>query len=89
MKIHSFEWDERNDEHATRHGVSIEEIEEVIVDAAVIWKGKSGVYLAYGQTMDGRYALAVFQHKGQGVVRPITARPLTQKEKKMLRRWMR
>lgn len=89
MKIHSFEWDEGNEEHSTRHGISREEIEEVIVDAIVVRKGKSGVYLAYGQTMDGRYTLAVFQHKGQGVVRPITARPLTQKEKKMLRRWTR
>lgn len=89
MKVYSFEWDEDNTFHATRHGVSQEEIEEVIAHARLIRKGRSGAYLAYGQTLDGRYVMAVFQNRGQGIVRPFSARPLTQKEKKILRRWLR
>lgn len=72
-----------------RHGVSHDEIEEVIVNAEIVRKGRSGVYLAYGKTLDGRYVLAVFEYKGNGVARPFSARPLTQKEKKMLRRRQR
>jgi uncharacterized DUF497 family protein len=86
MKITSFEWNEANEFHAIRHGVSREEIEEVIVQASLIRKGRSGVYLAYGQTLDGRFALVVFDYKGRGKARPFSARPLTDIEKKRLRR---
>ncbi len=86
MRIASFEWDEVNEFHAVRHGVSREEIEEVIVQAALIRKGRSGVYLAYGQTFDGRFVLAVFDYKGRGKARPFSARPLTSIEKSRLRR---
>jgi uncharacterized DUF497 family protein len=86
MKITSFEWDDANKFHAVRHGVSREEIEETIVHASLIRKGRSGVYLAYGQTLDGRFVLAVFDYKGRGKARPFSARPLTDIEKKRLRR---
>ena len=86
MKIASFEWDDANEFHAVRHGVSREEIEEAIVHASLIRKGRSGVYLAYGQTLDGRFVLAIFDYKGRGKARPFSARPLTDIEKKRLRR---
>ena len=86
MKITSFEWDEANEFHAIRHGVNRDEIEEAILHAPLIRKGRSGVYLAYGQTLDGRFVLAVFDYKGRGKARPFSARPLTEIEKKRLRR---
>jgi uncharacterized DUF497 family protein len=86
MKITSFEWDDANEFHAIRHGVSRDEIEEVIVQAFLIRKGRSGVYLAYGKTFDGRFVLAVFDYKGRGKARPFSARPLTEIEKKRFRR---
>ena len=89
MRFNSFEWDEHNLFHAIRHGISKEEIEEVILGAHLVRKGLSGVYVAYGRTLDGRYAIAVFQYKGHGVVRPFSARPITLNEKKRLRRWSR
>jgi uncharacterized DUF497 family protein len=86
MKILSFEWDEANEFHAIRHGVSRDEIEETIVNAFLIRHGQSGVYLAYGKTMDGRFILAIFDYKGKGKARPFSARPLTDAEKKRVRR---
>ena len=86
MEITSFEWDDANEFHAIRHGVSREEIEEVIVQASLIRKGRSGVSLAYGQTLDGRFALVVFDYKGRGKARPFSARPMTEIEKRKLRR---
>ena len=87
MRVSEFAWDEENLLHAVRHGVSREEIEEVIARAFLIRRGRSGVYLAYGHTFDGRYVIAVFEHKGGGVVRPFGARPMTTNEKKRFRRW--
>ena len=89
MKFASFEWDEHNYYHAIRHGVSREEIEEVIVSSQFIRKGRAGIYVAYGQTMDGRYVIAIFENKGHGLVRPFSARPMTNNEKKKVKRWMR
>ncbi len=86
MEITSFEWDPANEFHAIRHGVSRDEIEEAIVQAFLIRKGRSGVYLAYGKTLDGRFILVVFDYKGRGKARPFSARPLTDGEKKRLRR---
>ena len=86
MRIGTFEWDEGNLLHAVRHGVSQEEIEEVIATASLIRRGRSGVYVAYGQTFDGRYVVALFEYKGGGVVRPFGARPMTTNEKKRFRR---
>ena len=87
MKVREFEWDEQNLFHAIRHGVSREEIEEVITSPALIRRGRSGVYLAYGQTLDGRYVIAFFEYRGGRVVRPFGARPMTMHEKKRVRRW--
>ena len=87
MKFNSFEWDEHNLSHATRHSVSREEIEEVILSERLIRRGKSGVYIAYGQTMDGRYVIAIFEYKRHGLVRPFSARPMTHNEKRRLKRF--
>ncbi len=89
MRVSGFEWNEENLLHAIRHGISREEIEEVIVRASLIRRGHSGVYLAYGQTFDGRYAIALFEYKGSGVVKPFGARPMTRNEKTQLRRWQK
>lgn len=89
MKISSFEWDDANELHAIRHGVSRDEIEETIVGAFLIRRGRSGVYLAYGKTLDGRFVLVVFDYKGQGKARPFSARPLTNNEKEQVRRSLR
>lgn len=89
MNVAGFEWDEINSSHATRHGISQDEIEEAIEGATLVRKGESGVYLAYGQTLDGRFVLVVFQRKERGVIRPFAARPLTRNEKNRLKRWLK
>ncbi|MBI2119921.1 MAG: BrnT family toxin [Elusimicrobia bacterium] len=89
MKFTSFEWDEHNIYHAIRHGISREEIEETIINADIIRKGRTSVYVAYGQTLDGRYVIVVFEYKGEGLVRPFSARPMTINEKKRVKRWIK
>lgn len=81
-----FWWDEENVEHIADHGVEPFEAEEVIDDDPLILKAGKERYTAYGQTDGGRYLLVVFAQKSENRLRVITARDLTAKEKKRLRR---
>lgn len=82
MRIHGFDWDEQNLEHIARHGVRDYEVEEVILFGnPVFQKSRNGTYVAFGVTQDGRYLLVVFVAKGYGLIRIITARDMTDREK--------
>ena len=80
MKISSFEWDEHNEEHITRHGAEPEETEEVFAGNPVIYKARHSRYYALGQTEDGFPLTVVFEHLGKGKARIVTARPMSFKE---------
>ncbi|XVV09619.1 hypothetical protein ACQP2X_32845 [Actinoplanes sp. CA-131856] len=71
------EWDEQNLEHATRHGVSADEIDQVLTGGPEYnrnKKGRSGDLLATGLTRGGRAVVVVVEWRpADAVVRPITA----------------
>lgn len=70
------EWDESNEAHATRHGVSVAEIEQVLAAGPVFRSDRrgSGDYLAEGVTDGGRRVRVVVAHDpARLVLRPITA----------------
>jgi uncharacterized DUF497 family protein len=70
------EWDESNEAHATRHGVSVAEIEQVLAAGPVFRPDRrgSGDYLAEGVTDGGRRVrVAVAHDPTRRVLRPITA----------------
>ena len=60
IKIDAVEWDDANEFHATRHGVSISEIEAVLARATVAYrnrKGRSGTTTSRNpRRVDGWYA---------------------------------
>ena len=87
MQIYGFDWDRRNLEHIQIHAVEDYEAEEVIVSKRTIHsKGRDGTYVAYGVTTDGRYLLVVFITKGKGLIRVITARNMSEREKRNYRK---
>ncbi len=86
MRRYRFWWDEKNIEHIANHGVEPYEAEEVIDDQPFIGKAGNGKYAAYGQTDAGRYLLVVFAEKSEYRLRVITARDMTNAEKKRHRR---
>lgn len=86
MEYLSFEWDERNLEHIARHDVDPDEAEAAIDNYPLILRTTDNKYLAYGQTDEGRFLLIVFIRKPGPLVRVITARELTEGEKKQYRR---
>lgn len=83
MKIRSFEWNEANIEHIARHGVTPEEVEEACDNRPLILKGRSGTYLIYSQSDAGRFILTIANYRGNGTIRVITARDMTENEKKL------
>jgi uncharacterized DUF497 family protein len=71
------EWDDSNLIHATRHGISAEEIDQVIANGPLYRRnkrGRSADYLACGTTDGGRsVVIAVEWQATTRRVRPITA----------------
>ena len=76
----------RNTAHISRHGISPEDVEEALTSNPLVLRGPDGRYLGYGKSADGRCIFVPFVQKGQGIVRPITARPMTDGEKRLYRK---
>jgi uncharacterized DUF497 family protein len=77
MRIESVEWDDGNAEHATRHGVSVSEIEQAIANAAVVRRnkrGRPGDVRIDSVTDGGRRVVVIAVHDApRRSLRPITA----------------
>lgn len=91
MQIHKLLWPADRVEHIARHGVQPEEVEEVCFGHALVQRAKSGgknpVYYVLGQTSSGRYLFCVVIQLSEGRGFPVTARPMTLKEKRRYSRW--
>jgi uncharacterized DUF497 family protein len=85
-RITGLEWDDASREHIDRHGVTPQEVEEVCFSRPVLMRSRHGTRLAYGQTLAGRYLLVVLRLMDGGVARCITARTMTDKERRFCAR---
>lgn len=72
----------------TKHGVSIEEVEEMLDSEPFIRKVAKGkvkgenVYSALGQAVGGRYLIVFYIRKRTGAILPISARDMDDGERK-------
>lgn len=83
MYIRGFDWNRTNKEHIARHGISSYEVEEAILFGKPFYqRSRDDRYVAYSVTDNGRYLFIVFVIKGGGRIRVITARNMTEKEKR-------
>jgi hypothetical protein len=86
MRITGFDWDSGNWPKCGKHGVSREDIEQVLLgDPAVMADPYPSEprMRAIGKTSDGRYVFLVFLLRdvaGKTTLRPISARYMHQKE---------
>lgn len=91
MKIYEFVWPKDRVDHIARHGVASEEVEEICFGPALIQRaksvGKNPVYYVLGQTDAGRYLFCVIIKFPDGKGYPVTARPMTDNEKKRYKQW--
>ncbi len=91
MEIRDFEWDDENRGHLMRRhpDIETEEVEEVFTSDPPPYidrKAKYGRWRALGTTNHGRYLLVIFEYKGSGIIRPITAKPMDLAEKREYRK---
>ena len=87
MRIRSFQWDQENEDHVAEHGVAVVEVEELILFRKPLYqRGREGKYIAYGATEEGRYLFVVFVFKGAERIRVISARDMTNREKRLYKK---
>jgi uncharacterized DUF497 family protein len=86
-----FRWNEWNVDHATQHGVGVEEI-EALVEAAQPpypeYRG-DGKWLVQGRGAGGRFIQAIYLLDADNAAFVIHARPLNETEKYRYRRRLR
>lgn len=78
------EFDDANEGHIARHGVTTEELWQVFDDDP-LWasnkRGMTAAWLMIGRTSGGRpLVAAVIHHDDRGCVRPVTERPCKSEE---------
>lgn len=77
MRIEFVEWDDDNIEHATRHGVSVIEVEQAIANATTVRRNKrggSGDVRLDAVTAGGRRVVVIAAYDPiRRSLRPITA----------------
>jgi uncharacterized DUF497 family protein len=81
-----FDWDEDNILHIARHLFSPEEVEEVFAGDHKVRRARQKLYIALGETLDGRLAFVVFRRLSKGFIRVITARDMDDAERRLFRR---
>ncbi len=89
MRLYHVIWKDKFVEKiADKHSVEIEEVEEVLFakpHVRLFEKGRvkgENVYAAYGQTRAGRYLIVFFIRKRRTAALPISARDMTQPERR-------
>ena len=87
MKIAEIVWDADTVRHIARHGVEPDEVEQVCFDRKPhILKTRLARYIALGQTDAGRYLTIVFEYPGQARAKVVTARAMSEAERRMFKR---
>ena len=70
----------------TAHQFTPEEVEEVFAGDYKVRRTRQKLYLALGETLDGRLAFVVFRRLSGGMIRVITARDIDDSERRLFRR---
>ncbi len=89
MQLYEVIWKEQFVEKlAIKHGVTTNEVEEILFSRPHVRKAQKGrikgedLYVAYGQTNAGRYLIVFFIRKNKTSALPISARDMTQSERR-------
>lgn len=90
LRIEALEIDDHIlDKIESKHGVSLEEVEEACLsEARHVRRSREGLYKLFGQTTAGRYILMVLVNLERGLWKVVTAREMTDSEKRLYSRAM-
>ena len=93
MELHEVIWKDRFvDKIESKHGVRTEEVEQILFGTPHVRRSRKGrvkgedLYTAYGQTVGGRYLIVLFIHKELVSALPISARDMTDSERRYYER---
>ena len=90
MHISRLDWDEYRVDHIAMHDVAPDEVWEVCCDPFhLAHREGQQRYRLYGQTSDGRFLFVVLEHLNGVTYKSITARDMTDGEKRSYRRLVR
>jgi uncharacterized DUF497 family protein len=84
--ISGFDWDDDNVLHIERHQFTPDEVEEVFAGDYKVRRTRQKLYVALGQTLDGRLSFVVFRRLSAGLIRVVTARDMEISERRLFRR---
>ncbi len=81
--VREFQWDDSNEEHIARHGVTPAEAEEVFFGRFLVRRGRQGRTVVLGRSGAGRYLVVVIEKPGAGWARVITAHDMSPAARKL------
>jgi uncharacterized DUF497 family protein len=86
-------WPEDRIDHISRHGVSPDEFEEVCIAPSLLLRARSEganpVYHVLGETRSHKHLLCIVIQFPDGKGYPVTARPMTDRERARYQQWKR
>ena len=89
--IHEILWPEDRIEHIARHGVLPEEVEQVCFGHALVQRGRAEgvnpICYVRDRTESGRFLLCVIIQFPDGRGYPVTARPMSDRERRQYQEW--
>ena len=90
LRIEALEIDDHIlDKIESRHGISFEEVEEACLsDLRHVRRGREGLYKLFSRTTAGRYILVVLVDLGRGLWKIVTAREMTDSERRLYSKLM-
>ena len=86
MKIKALYWDNANIEHIAQHGLDPVDVEDMCFGKHISFRARGRRYVLCGKTEGGSMIMVVLERLFGQVFRPITARRMTDKEKRSYRR---
>lgn len=93
MTISEILWPEDRIDHIGRHAATPEEVEAVCFGNPLVLRSRSDgpnpVYHVLGQTLAGRHLLCIIIRFPDGKGYPVTARPMTERERQRYQQWQR
>ena len=77
------------EDHIARHGVTVDEVEQVVFGAPFIVRVRQERYQLIGQADSGRYLAVIVAPRGGREVALVTAREATESERRRYRAYRR
>jgi uncharacterized DUF497 family protein len=83
LRFAEVRWDDWNESHIARHGVTTQEVEEVLFSWPLYAeRRRNGTYAILGQTAAGRWLFVLVVSRRSAAAYPVTARDMTRAEQR-------